>query len=162
MTPFPDPTGFAEWEATLPPQFKRDPIWRTPAYRFGLWLSDLAKDDVTVLRADPGRANEADQLRRAVDAISSNLSEGYSRSTGAERARYYDYALATTRESKDWYFKARDVLGAETVEHRHEVLNRIIRILTAIIPREREDKSRRRRRRGPEENPPRGTDASGP
>jgi four helix bundle protein len=142
--------GFAEWEATLPEVFKRDPIWRTPAYRFGLWLSDLVKVDAIRLRSERNSANDADQLLRAVGAISANLSEGYSRSTGAERARYYDYALATTRESKDWYFKARHVLGTETVEQRHEVLDRIIRILTAIIPREREDRSRRRRRRDPD------------
>jgi four helix bundle protein len=150
MTPIPDPIGFAEWEATLPAQFKRDPIWRTPAYRFGVWLSDLVKDDANRLRVDRNSANDADQLLRAVGAISSNLAEGYSRSTGAERARYYDYALATTRESKDWYFKTRHVLGNETIEQRHDALDRIIRILTAIIPRERDDRSRRRRRRDPD------------
>ena len=82
MTPFPDPKGFAEWEATLPASVKRDPIWRTPAYRFGLWLSDFVKADATALRANRNMRNDADQLLRAVGAISSNLSEGYSRSTG--------------------------------------------------------------------------------
>jgi hypothetical protein len=33
MAPLPDPKGFADWEATIPAAFKRDPIWRTPAYR---------------------------------------------------------------------------------------------------------------------------------
>ena len=151
MTPFPDPPGFAEWEATIPASFRRDTLWRTPAYRFGLWLSDLAKADANLLRADRNSRNDADQLLRAVGSISSNLSEGYSRSTGPERARYYDYALASARESRDWYFKARGVLGIETMEHRIEVLDRIIRILTAIIPREREDKPRRRRRKDRED-----------
>jgi four helix bundle protein len=158
MTPFPDPTGFAEWEATLPASFKRDPIWRTPAYRFGLWLSDLVKGDATALRADRNMRNDADQLLRAVGAISSNISEGYSRSTGPERARYYEYALATSRESRDWYFKARGVLGDEVVEQRLEVLERIIRILTAIIPRERENKSRRYRGKSRDEESPRRDD----
>src|SRR5215207_9883742 len=135
MSKFVDPPGFAEWEATLPPSFTRDPIWRTPAYRFGLWLSHLAKKDFALLCADPASRNTAQQLLRAVEAISSNLAEGYSRSTGPERARYYDYAQATTRESRDWYFKARDVLGDEVVEQRLAVLERILRILSAVIPR---------------------------
>ena len=147
-----DPPGFAEWEATLPSSFRRDPIWRTPAYRYGLWISELAKEDVKLLLADRTTRKSSDQLLRAVDAISANLAEGYSRSTGPERARYYEYALATTRESRDWYFKARAVLGAERTERRLEILDRIIRILTAIIPREREDRSRRRHRSKPDSN----------
>jgi four helix bundle protein len=162
MAPFPDPNGFAEWAAMLPASFKRDPIWRTPAYRYGVWLSDLVKADANLLRANRNMRNDADQLLRAVGAISSNLSEGYSRTTGPERARYYDYALATTRESRDWYFKARGVLGDDVVEQRLEVLDRIIRILTAIIPRERENKSRRLRGKARDEESPRRDDGQAP
>jgi four helix bundle protein len=162
MAPFPDPKGFAEWEATIPASFKRDPIWRTPAYRFGLWLSDLVKADANMLRAHRNMRNDADQLLRAVGAISSNISEGYSRTTGPERARYYEYALATTRESRDWYFKARGVLGADVVEQRLEVLERIVRILTAIIPRERENKSRRQRGKARDDESPRRDDGKAP
>jgi four helix bundle protein len=147
MSKYVDPEGFAEWEATVPPSYRRDPIWRTPAYRYALWLSDLVKRDAELLRADPDMRNNVDQIVRAVESISANLAEGYSRSTGPERARYYDYGLSSTRESRDWYFKARRVLGTEVMEQRHAVLERIIRILSAIIPREREDRSRRRRRR---------------
>ena len=145
VTTYSDPPDFTEWEATVPESFKRDPIWRTPAYRYGVWLSDLAKEDAKVLRADADSRSDVDQLLRAVGSISANLAEGYSRRTGIERARYYDYARATAREAKDWYFKVRRALGESVVEQRHAVLERIIRILTAIIPREREDGSRRRR-----------------
>jgi four helix bundle protein len=155
------PDGFAEWEAALPVSLKRDPIWRTPAYRYGVWLSDLAKKDLRLLRGDPAYRNTADQLLRAVEGISSNLAEGYSRSTGPERARYYDYALATTRESRDWYFKAREALGIEVVERRLSVLERIIRILTAVVPRERSDRSRARRRRQTGDTDAFGTSESG-
>ena len=147
MSKFTDPPGFAEWEATLPPSFLRDPIWRTPAYRYGLWLAALAKKDYELLLAGRGSRNNAEQLLKAVEAISANLSEGYSRSTGPERARYYGYAQATTRESRDWYFKAREVLGTELVEQRLSVLDRILRIVSAIVPRERSAGPRHRRRR---------------
>ena len=153
MSKFPDPPGFAEWEATLPPSFLRDPIWRTPAYRYGLWLAALAKKDYELLLASRGSRNNAEQLLKAVEAISANLSEGYSRSTGPERARYYGYAQATARESRDWYFKAREVLGTELVEQRLSVLDRILRILSAIVPRERS--ARPRRGRPPAEPDPR-------
>ena len=146
MREYADPEGFAEWEATVPASYRRDPIWKTPAYRYGLWLAHLVKSDARRLWECRDTRNTADQLLRAVEGISGNLSEGYSRSTGAERARYYDYALSTTRESRDWYFKAREVLGDEVVEQRHAVLERIVRIRTAIIPRERTSGSRRRRR----------------
>ena len=144
MSKFADPPGFWECEATLPASFRADPIWRTPAYRFGVWLADLARKDFDRLHAERGYRNTAEQPLRDVEAISSNLAEGYGRSTGPERARYYDYAHATARESRDWYFKAREVLGSEVVEHRLALLERIIRILSAIVPRERRSGSRYR------------------
>jgi len=146
MSKFVDPPGFVEWEATLPASLLRDPIWRTPAYRFGLWLAALAKKDFNILYADRSSRNTAEQLLRAVEAISANLAEGYGRSTGPERARYYGYAQATTRESRDWYLKAREVLSEEVVEQRLDVLERILRILSAVIPRERRSPQGPRRR----------------
>jgi four helix bundle protein len=149
MTKYSDPPGFAEWEVTLPESFRRDPIWRTPAYRYATWLADLVKDDARrLIEADALARDDAKQLIRAVGSISANLAEGYSRSTGPERARYYDYGIASSRESRDWYFKARKPLGVDVMEHRHSLLDRIIRILTAIIPRERSDSRDRDRDRG--------------
>ena len=146
MSKFADPPGFSDWESTLPASFRSDPIWRTPAYRFAVWLADLARKDFDRLYADRASRNNAEQLLRAVEAISSNLAEGYGRSTGPERARYYDYAQATARESRDWYFKARVLLGVEVVEQRLAVLERVIRILAVVVPRERTSGSRYRRK----------------
>ena len=160
MTKYSDPEGFAEWEATVPESIRRDPIWRTPAYRYALWLSDLSKQDAKVLRANADTRSDVDQFLGAVGGISANLAEGYSRRTGAERARYYDYARATAREAKDWYFKGRVALGEAVIAQRHALLERIIRILTAIIPREREDGSRRRR--GKRDDGARTTNGEGP
>jgi hypothetical protein len=60
-----------------------------------------------------------------------------SRTTGPDRARYYDYGVASAREVRDWYFKARHHLSAAVVERRQELIGRIIRMLSAVIPRER-------------------------
>jgi len=89
----------------------------------------------------------ADQLLRAARSISANLADGYGRTTGRERARFYDYAASGARECRDWYFKARKHLTREVLEQRDELLLRIIKILSAVIPRERADRNTRARRR---------------
>jgi four helix bundle protein len=148
MPKYTDPPGFAEWETTIPATLRRDPIWRTPAYRYGLWLADLVREDVKQLFPYPEWKNNAGQMVRACEGISSNISEGYGCLSGPERVRYYGYALTSARESIDWYVKARAELGMELVEERLILLDRIIRILTSIIPRER------KRRRTPPPPPP--------
>jgi four helix bundle protein len=146
MPAYPDPPGFAEWETRLPQLVRRRPIWRTPAYRFAVWLSDLAKDDVAPLWRSPETREIADQLTRAVDGISSTLAEGYGRTTGPERARYYDYAVSSTHEACDWYVKARHHRSEQVIETRLDLLDRIVRILSVAIPRERADRIGRARR----------------
>ena len=146
MTKYSDPPGFAEWEAQVPELLRRTPIWRTPAYRFSVWLSDLAKADMAPLWRNPETQSIADQLLRAARSISSTLAEGYGRSTGPERARYYDYAASSARETSDWYFKARHYLSEDVVQARLALLDRILRILSVAIPRERADRIGRARR----------------
>ena len=146
MRHYSDPPGFAEWETQAPELIRRRPIWRTPAYRFAVWLSDLAKADVSPLWRSPETREIADQLTRAVDGISSTLAEGYGRSTGPERARYYDYAASSAHEASDWYVKARHHLSKQVIEARLELLDRILRILSVAIPRERADRIGRARR----------------
>ena len=143
MAKFVDPIGFAEWEATVPPSLRRGTIWRTPAYRYGLWLADLAKADARRLFGIREVSGHADQLVRAVGGISSNLAEGYACASGADRARYYGYALTSSHEAIDWYAKVREELGVDIVEQRCGVLDRVIRILTVAIPRERRLSRRR-------------------
>lgn len=79
----------------------------------------------------------ADQLYRAVGSIGANIAEGYSRGTGKDRARFYEYALGSARESRDWYFKGRYVLREEVVQHRLSFMTEITRLLLTIIPQQR-------------------------
>ena len=137
MTNYTDPPGFAAWEPQVLQSIRTDPIWRTPAYRYALWLSDLVELDVAPLFKSPETREKADQLLRAAQSISANIADGYGRSSGAERARFYEYAESSAREARDWYFKLRKYLTPEVVEQRDELLLRIIKILTAVIPRER-------------------------
>ena len=79
----------------------------------------------------------ADQLYRSLGSISANLAEGYSRGTGRDRARFYEYALGSARESRDWTFKARHVLGEAVFHHRLQLLTRVIQLLLTMIPQQR-------------------------
>jgi len=70
-------------------------------------------------------------------SISANLAEGYSRGTGRDRARFYEYALGSVRESRDWYFKARHALGETVFHHRLQLLTRVIQLILTMIPQQR-------------------------
>jgi four helix bundle protein len=102
-----------------------------------LYVADEAWPDVVALYRDGRLRRISDQLFRALGSISATFAEGYSRSTGPDRARFYEYALGSARESRDWYFKARVVLDAATVTRQIDILTQIVRLLLVIVARER-------------------------
>ncbi len=130
------------WEESVPESIRRDPLWSVSVYRYGLMLSDLAWDDATQLSNDRRTIALADQLYRAVGSISANIAEGYNRESGKDCARYYEYALGSARESRDWYYKARHIVGEGIVEHRMQIISEIIRLLLTMIPQQRNRKAR--------------------
>ena len=88
-----------------------------------------------------------------------------SRSSGRERAHFYEYALGSTREARGWYYKCSIALASEIIASRLARLSRVVRILTAVIPRKREQNSmwRPRRDKGNQANQldnPAGTNSS--
>jgi four helix bundle protein len=117
--------------------FRRDPTWRMAAYRFAIEGLDVGWDDACRLARHRVTRRIAGQLYDALGSIGANLSEGYSRSSGADRVRMYEYALGSAREAVTWYFAGRRVLGREVVRQRLERLRRIIALLMTMIPRER-------------------------
>jgi four helix bundle protein len=141
---------FVAFEAEPPEDLQGDPIWRLPAFRLGLFLSRVAREDSVQLRRLPQHWNEASQLRRAVDAIKANITEGYGRLSGKDRARYYEIALCSARESREWYRDLATTLGRDHVRETAILLTRVIRILTKAIPAERAGSSEQRIRRAAE------------
>ena len=81
--------------------------------------------------------NLADQLGRATGSVSSNIAEGFSRFGPRDRAKFFEYALGSARESRDWYHKSRDALGEPATEARLDLLGHVTRILTTLIARAR-------------------------
>ena len=131
---------YERWVLTVPPEITTDTIWRTPAYRFSLYAMSRAQEDVRLIVARWDTRALADQLLRAVGSISANLEEGYSRSSGRERAHFYEYALGSAREARGWYYRCAAALPVELLAARMATFTRIIRILTAVIPRERDQR----------------------
>jgi four helix bundle protein len=128
---------YKEWVETVPRVIRDDPVWRVEAYRLALFAGDLAWHDATKLLSDKRTISMADQLHRAAGAISSDIAEGYSRRSGKDQARFYEYGLGSAREARDWYYKGRNILGLEVVRHRMDLLAQIIKSLLTIIPNER-------------------------
>ncbi|HKR07728.1 MAG TPA: four helix bundle protein [Gemmatimonadaceae bacterium] len=123
----------------LPPRSERDdPLSRMRAYSFA---RELLKDcwiDAEKTKHHEVTQKVSAQLYAAVGSIAANLAEGYSRSSGKDRARIFEYALGSVRESMTWYYAAEPVLGANVVSERLDKLEQIRRMLLAIIPRERD------------------------
>lgn len=66
------------------------------------------------------------------------MAEGYSRASGRDRVRLFEYALGSVREAIHWYRRAdRERGSAIDPTARVEVLTQIRRLLLTIIPAER-------------------------
>lgn len=130
--------NYQEWLTTVPPEITQDPLWKLEVYRLGLFVAEIGWDDILVLNKNSLTRDAADQIIRSLDSISANIAEGYSRSTGKDRARYFEYALGEAREARDRYFKARRVLENEVVLHRIKLLTQIVKMLNALVPTQRQ------------------------
>lgn len=128
---------YEEWLASIPPELSEDPLWRMKVYRLAIFAGDLAWHDVSKLSRDKRTISLADQLYRAVGSVGANIAEGYSRRSGKDQARFYEYSLGSAREARVWYYQGRCVLSEAVATHRIKLLTQIIRLLLTIIPAER-------------------------
>lgn len=128
---------YEDWEKTVPAVIRADSLWQIKAYRLAMFLADLGWSDVTKLMSDRRTIGLADQLYRSLGSIGADIAEGYSRGTGRDRARFYEYALGSARESRDWYFKGRHILGEAVIRHRLDLLAEVIRLLLTMVPQQR-------------------------
>lgn len=124
----------------------RDPLSRMPAYSLAVELVDGCWRDVECLKKNWSTRLIAPQLYRSAVSISANIAEGYSRSSGRDRVRFFEYALGSARECRTWYEASQRALPRRNVQRQVEKLGRICRILLSVIPRERDLEVRRVRR----------------
>src|SRR5688572_11826501 len=121
--------NYQEWMQSVPVEITGDPLWKTEVYRVAPFVADVGWHDVTKLMKEMRTLDLANQLYRALGSIGANVSEGYSRGTGKDRARFYGYALGSARESRGWIFNRRHVLGQNLAIHRMQLSTQIIRLL---------------------------------
>ena len=128
---------FNEWVRGADLSRRGDPLWSVQAYRLSLYAVDCHAHDRRECSALQTAA-VLDQLTRAVGSIAANIAEGYSRSTVPDRARFYGYALGSTREAIAWYDSLKlelDVLA----EDRQATLIQIRRLLLTTLRNSRAD-----------------------
>ena len=129
--------SYEHWEASRAPERKGDPLWRMTAYRLATYVADRAWPDTRLLLRNRGMFGVADQLYRAAGSVAANLAEGYSRSSGPDRVRYFEYSLGSARECREWYYRSAPILPGERLSDRLGALTRIVQLLMVAIPKER-------------------------
>ena len=126
-----------QWDRTGESPFSTDPLWRMTSFRMSVHLLDEAWRDMKVLQRHRFLDPVSMQLYKAVGSIGVNLGEGYSRSSGMDRIRFFEYAPGSARESQLWYYASRHVMDPTVLTARYEILTRIAKILSKAIPAER-------------------------
>jgi len=120
---------YEEWEAAVPSQIRDEAMWKFFGYRKALFLYDVCwKDCGTLLKHPLGEA-VARQLIRSVGSISANIEEGYGRGYGKDRLYFLRIAIGSARESKGWYYRAKELLSPDVIEHRLNLIGEVIALL---------------------------------
>ena len=129
--------NFKTWTESVPAEIKDDSLWRMKVFQLSLFAADLAWPDVTKLIKDKRTIGLSDQLFRAAGAVSSDIAEGYSRKSHKDQARYYEYALGSAREARNWCYEGRHILGDKVASHRIALWTEVIKLLLTVVPSER-------------------------
>ena len=121
----------------VPDPDRPDPLKRMKVYVLAEALVESSWPDMELVRDNKITSEIVGQMYKSIGSIPSNISEGYSKSSGKDRARSFEYALGSARETVDWYNAVKPVVGEAVVTERVRVLGDIRRLLVDIIPRER-------------------------
>ena len=124
---------YSEWEAHVSEKVKSEGVWKFYGYRKALFFYDLCWQDCEQLLKHPlGRA-VSEQLIRSAGSIAANIEEGYGRGYGKDRVRFLGFSLGSARESKGWYYRAKDLLRPEVLTHRLSLISEVIALIVTEI-----------------------------
>ena len=137
---------YDDWVRSLPDCVTSDSLWNVSSYKRALYARRWAwPDSVNIARHRLGEPI-ARQLYRAVASIGANIADGWSRTSGLDRARFFEYALSSAREAVVWYLAAAPILGSITTTQRLSHLSQLRRLLLVMIQTERRRRGRVARR----------------
>lgn len=123
-----------EWVKTVPESIRDDPLWSSGYYRLASYLYELAWLDCDLLKKDYRGREIVGQLIRSAGSIAANVEEAYGRGVGtADYVRIMRIALGESREIQGWYLRSRQVLPAEILNRRIELIQQIISLLVSTI-----------------------------
>ena len=122
---------FEDWVRVMREARRGDALWSVQAYQLASYVIACHTYDRQV-NAVFASAPEFGQLSHAIGSVAANIAEGYSRPSVADRNRFYDYALGSTREAITWYDTLRFALGA-TTDDRQATLIKVRRLLLTTL-----------------------------
>lgn len=132
-------TNYEEWLETVPAQISDDPLWQMEVYRKAMFVSDLAWQDCLTLLEHPLGKAIAQQLIRSAGSVPANIEEGFGRGFGKDYARFLRIALGSARETRGWYFRGRQILKPEVLEHR---LNFLLTCIAGLVKMSNQQRNR--------------------
>ena len=124
---------YQAWEAGVHQRVKDEPMWGFFGYRKALFLYDLLWEDCDKLSADRRGKAIVDQIIHSTGSISANIEEGHGRGFGKEYGYFLRVAAGSARETKGWYWRRRNLLPQNVLDHRLSLLDEIIGLLITEI-----------------------------
>ena len=122
--------------AQVPEAITSEEMWQFYGYRKALFFHDVCWQDCGKLLTHPLGRSIAQQLIRSAASISANIEEGYGRGlAGKERLYFLRIALGSARESKGWYYRAKELLSPKVLDHRQSLISEVIALLVTEISR---------------------------
>lgn len=126
--------SFDEWVNTVPARLKADPLWESAYYRLAMYLYELVWKDCDVLKSDFRGREIVHQLIRSPGGICANMEEAYGRGIGTpDHIRVLRIALGEARETQGWYLRSRNLLSADKLEKRLDIITQVISLLVKAI-----------------------------
>ena len=123
-----------QWVETLPKALKSDPLWQSAYYRLEMYLYDLVWLDSDTLQKNYRSREIVSQIVRSAGSVCANMEEAFGRGIGtADYVRIMRIALGESREIQGWYLRSRQVLPAEILNRRIELIQQIISLLVSTI-----------------------------